>query len=581
MIQYTGTSVFDGVAVAPALRLQRKNVLSAATPGVLHPPPASPQQESQRFQRACKHVLQQLQRTYDRIVHDVGEKEAEIFLGQQALLEDPSFHSAFQKHLDVKHRAEFALQETLRSFEAKFQAMDIPLFRERIFDLQDVWSHVLAYLRTGTHHPSLHLTSPVVLVGKELLPSQLADLDWTHIKGIVTTHGGPSSHTAILASAMQIPYMYNVNQQGDIRDGQLIILDGPNELVLVNPSPELEQQYRTQLVTAQAYQEEQQARWHRTHPEGLGKQTACGTTLTLRANVSLLHDITDALAVRADGVGLFRTEIVYASRSQFPTEDDQTQLYTSVLKQMAPQPVTFRTFDLGGDKCMASYPPSTDSLSPMGWRGVRTLLDQPDLLRPQLRALLRASVAGSLRVMFPMLSTLHEWSQLQEHIQQCTADVQNEGHKIADSIEWGMMVETPSIALQIESIAPQVDFLSVGTNDLLQFLMAADRNNPRVNGLLKPSQPALLHLLQVIVQKAGLHCSVSLCGDMAAHPRYTPLLLGLGFRELSVPPKQLPALQQGLPSLHLADAETMAQEALSLPTSQAIEKMLREFERSL
>lgn len=579
MTQYSGQSVCGGIAIAPALRLvSHQNQLTPTPTNAASS--TTLEQEYQRFQRACQHVSRQLEQTYTRIANALSENEAAIFLGQQAMLEDPSFLATFQKHLEVCHRAEHALQKTLATFEAKFAAMSAPLFRERVYDLQDVWSHVLAYLVTGSDFPALHLTSPVILVGQELLPSQLADLDWSYIKGVVTAHGGPSSHTALLACAMQIPYIYNVTEQDEIQDGQTIVLDGDQAWVCIDPPHEMVCQYQEKLDNLATQQAQETAEWHSSFPDGCTHQTACGVPLLLRTNVSLLHDIPDTLTVSSDGIGLFRTEIVFASRPEFPTEEEQTQLYESVLKQLFPQTVTFRAFDLGGDKTMLSYPASKDSISPLGWRGIRALLDQPEILKPQLRALLRASTKGSLRVMFPMLSAFEEWERLQDIIAICTEEVEQSGGEVSDLIEWGLMIETPSAAYLIDQLAPCVDFISIGTNDMLQFLMAAERNNPKVNQLLKPTQPALLRLLKNVVEQATPHCHVSLCGDVAAQPRYLPLLLGLGLRELSVPPKQLPLLQRHLLNLTLKDAEALVQDVLPLSSSHQIEARLEDFAAS-
>lgn len=575
MRQYTGISIGGGIAIAPALRLRgQEEHLTTEWPVSLEPSPHSLDQEYQRFEQACVLVAEQLQSTQARIARQVGQTEADIFLGQQALLEDPGFRQTFRQHLQQKLSAEVALQETLTAYEAQFRAMHQPLFRQRIYDLQDVWSHVLAYLVTGAGIPPVELTSPVILVGQELLPSQLAHLEWKLIRGIVTSQGGPSSHTAILARAMQIPYMYNVHQQHEIADHQIIILDGNEGLLYVNPRPDIEALYRQETKKQLSFSQP-------SLPGDTGlpsHRTRCGQPVTLRANASVLADIAATTAACAEGIGLFRTEILYASRPQFPTEDEQIQLYRSVLQQLKPFPVTFRTFDVGGDKQMTSFPTSPFSLSPLGWRGIRIQLDRWDLLQPQLRALLRSSPAGCLRVMFPMISTYDELQRLLALIDKEKNHLLAHSHEVAKSIAWGVMIETPSAALQIEHFAPILDFVSIGTNDLLQFLMAAERNNPRVNHLLQPTQPALLRLIQMVVQVGKQYgCQVSLCGDMAAHPMYIPLLLGLGLREFSIPPKQLAPIQQCLHQILLSDAETLAHDALYVPSSSSVFEMVQRF----
>ncbi len=558
----------DGMAIAPAFRLSIPQD-HLTTKLSISQPVSSVRDENLRFEQACTQVAQFLEKTKLRIAREVGKDEAEVFASQQLLLQDPSFRKTFYQQLKQEQTAESALQETLTAYRVQFRTLRHPLFRQRIFDLEDVWGHVLAYLITGAGVQPIQLPHPVILIGKELLPSQLAHLDWSNIRGIITDQGGVSSHTTVLASSMHIPYISQVHEQHEIFDQELIILDGHRGLLYVNPTSGMQQTYRDAIAASSSIAIE---------PVPSTRQTQCGQHITLRSNVNILTDITDTHAVDSEGIGLLRTEMLYASRPQFPNEEEQYQLYQSILKQMSPNPVTFRTFDLGGDKQMRAFPASPSSLSPMGWRGLRIHLDRWDLLRPQLRALLRASTSGNLRVLFPMLSTYEELLHLKERIAQTRKMLIQQGYAIAENIQWGLMIETPAAALQVDQLAPSIDFVSIGTNDLMQFLMAAERGNSRVSHLLQPTQPALLRLLQIIIQAtASQECSVSICGEMAAQPLYLPLLLGLGLRDLSLPPKQLPLLQQCLPHIRIHETELLVQQALQASTSAEIFHLTLEF----
>ncbi len=563
-----------------------------------NPPTSASQieQQRQRFDQARAQVAAQLLHTQERLTASLGPQEAAIFDAQAAFLEDDSFLSIFHEALTHGLCAEDALQHALHHNEALFLSMTSPTLRERVVDLRDVWQRVMSRLRADSpctcsdrsntdslsplHSPPqpLRLQSPVILVGREIYPSILADTTNECVKGILTEEGGPTSHTAILAQALRIPYITGIKGLCEaVRSDIPIALDGQTGEVWIEPDATVfSSNLPNPSIETSAHISETPAHISAQSPFSLSHPTtACGEKVILRANLSLLSELSEYKQRSAQGIGLFRTEFLFLRETSWPNEDAQYALYRQIVEQVAPEEVTFRSADIGADKPLGCFPIPAENNPQLGWRGARILLDHRHLFIEQLQAFLRASVHGRLRVMIPMLSTYEEIQIVRQCFQEAQNNLRKRGISFDPTVPLGIMVETPAAALALPHLMPCVDFLSVGTNDLLQFVMAVDRNHTQLHHLFQPLHPGFLRLLSWIANSASqAKCPLSICGEIAANPLFLPIWLGLGFREFSVTPHAIPPLQHRLQSLHLQEAQHTAQIALSLPSSEQIHTLL-------
>ncbi|MCK6509425.1 hypothetical protein L6R29_05580 [Myxococcota bacterium] len=577
------------------------------------------EQQRQRFDQARAHVAAQLLHTQERLTASLGPQEAAIFDAQAAFLEDDSFLSIFHDALTYGLCAEDALQHALHHNEALFLSMASPTLRDRVVDLRDVWRRVMSQLRADSpstrsdqpdtaplsllHSPprALLFQSPVILVGREIYPSILADITSGCIQGILTEEGGPTSHTAILAQALQIPYITGIKGLcAAVRSDIPLALDGKTGEVWIEPdattfstalpSPPIPTQDATTKdhgktlpnpttpsieISSPSIEISASISSTRSQPALSHPTTACGQKVILRANLSLLSELSEYKQRSAQGIGLFRTEFLFLRETSWPSEDAQFALYRQIVEKIAPEEVTFRCVDIGADKPLGCFPIPPENNPQLGWRGVRILLDHRALFIEQLQAFLRASVHGRLRVMIPMISTYEEIQIVRQCFQEAQDNLRKRGLSFDPTVPLGIMVETPAAALALPHLMPCVDFLSVGTNDLLQFVMAVDRNHTQLHHLFQPLHPGFLRLLSRIANSASqAKCPLSICGEIAANPLFLPIWLGLGFREFSVTPHAIPPLQHRLQSLHLQEAQHTAQIALSLPSSEQIHTLL-------
>ncbi|MCB9643768.1 MAG: phosphoenolpyruvate--protein phosphotransferase [Myxococcales bacterium] len=580
MILLKGIPVSRGIALEKAYILPLEEDATQVQVGKSDSRETEPvlEEERKRFQEACEHVACHLRDTRARVAARLGENEAEIFEAQLLLLEDDVFLEAFEEELTKgKLLAEDALRRALACCEGIFLAMESVELRQRVVDLRDVWRHVLSFLQSGRGVERLTLSEDVILVGRELYPSFLANLELAHVKGIVTERGGAASHITVLAHAMNIPYIIGTPELSrHIQQGDPIALDGEQGEVYICPDQE------TTARLGQAKMDWMERLHALRRFDALPAKTLCGQEMTLRANVGFLREIDDCKKNAVQGVGLFRTEFLYMGRDALPSEEEQYALYRRIVEDMAPELVTFRTLDIGGDKRLASFPLPMESNPHLGWRGVRISLDHYELLLPQFQAMLRAGLHGRLRIMIPMLSAYEELQAVRQLFQEAQDGLRKRGVPFAEDVPLGIMVETPAAALSLSHWAREVDFLSVGTNDLIQFLMAADRNNARVNHLFSPMQPSLLRLLQIIVNAAQeAKIPLSLCGEMAGKPLFLPLLLGLGFRELSMSPRQVGAVKRRMRLIRVEETDALMADIWGLPSSAQVYARLKAFKAHL
>jgi phosphoenolpyruvate-protein phosphotransferase len=548
--------------MAGPTRPEPRQVTEAAVPG-----------EVAQFNEARSAAAQDLNALIAQVAKQVGEEEADIFRAHRALMNDPALAEKVRAAIrDRRVDARTALQEVLDESAASLARTSDERLKERLADVRDVVSRLQAQLAPREARPSPAEEKPVVVVAAELLPSQVAEFDPAKVLGIVTEFGGPTGHAAILARALGIPAVFGVRGiLREIRPGDIIALDGREGLVYVNPGPELraaeERQERAfaDLRAALAAGAEQEA------------ATADGARLELLANVSGPADAALAARLGAAGVGLYRTEYFFLTHPTVPDEEEQLAAYQAVIAAAPNHRVTIRTIDLGEDKYLPLLGLPPEGNPALGWRGIRLSLAHPELLQTQLRAVLRAGALGKVSVLFPMVTSQDEVQQLKILLAQArqALDLRNVRH--AADMPLGAMVEIPAAALCIDDLLAEVDFVSIGTNDLIQYLVAADRNSPRMASLCEPFSPVLYRVLCQIVKACNDHGKpVTLCGEMAGRAACFLPLLGMGLRSLSMSPVFLPAIRDLARHATLKQAQEVLDRVLRLKTAKEIRTYLDE-----
>lgn len=534
--------------------------------------------EVQRFDRAIAAAAEELLRTQDSMTAQLGEKVGAIFAAHLQILQDPRLRREVESTIrEHGYSAEYAVTMTLGAYAKLFQQSSNPVLAERTHDIVDLERGLLRHL-TGRSHDELgELSSPVVLLAHNLTPGETAKLKPESVLGFVTEIGGVGGHTAIVARGLGIPAVVGTGRfLARLSGREQVIVDGNRGLVILDPDDETVTRYQGELQRQEAVAAELEPLWH------VPAETKDGVRIRLMANIEYPKEVTACLQRGADGIGLYRTEFLYTSQHETPSEEDHYQAYAEVVRAMQGRPVVIRTLDLGADKMRMTRADPEDEPNPfLGLRSIRLSLRNPDVFVPQLRAILRVSVLGDVRVMFPLVTTLSELQQAKEVLAQAMADLEKRGVPFCREIPVGMMVESPAAAVLIDCFVKEVDFISIGTNDLVQYTLAVDRTNPSVANLFQTADPAVLRLIHGSVRaarQAGV--TASLCGQMSGHPVYSMLLLGLGLQELSVPPNSIPEIKQVCRSVTVAECEAVAAHALTLDTASKIETFLRaEFQK--
>lgn len=515
----------------------------------------------------------------NEIKETVGAEESGIFDAHLAILEDPVFMSEIRGIIERQYKAaEVAVKEAIDHFVTMFDLLDDEYMKERALDIKDVGNRLLKHL-LGTPDITLPAdTQPYILVAKELSPSQLVHLNPDNVLGMVTMAGGKTSHSAIMARALGIPLVSGLENKlaEPLQTGDLLVIDGDEGLVYLNPEPAVVTRY-TELAEKQRRRKEQLQLL-----AAVEAVTKDGVRMRLAGNISSVKDLELALKHGAEGVGLFRTEFLYMDRSTFPGEDEQFEVYRQVAEKAGPHPVVIRTLDIGGDKQLEYFELQEEENPVLGYRGIRISLDSRELFRTQLAAVLRASAYGKMKILYPMISSLEEIRGANAILEEAKQDLTRRGLAYDPDIQVGIMIEIPAAAAIADLLAQEVDFFSIGTNDLVQYVLAVDRMNEKIAHMYHPFHPAVLRLLRQTVQSAkAAGITVSVCGEMAGDEKAVPLWLHLGVTDLSMSPQALLRVKHRVLNSDSRESKEVGAACYRLSTSDQVESELVRYAHEL
>ncbi|OMF33468.1 phosphoenolpyruvate--protein phosphotransferase [Paenibacillus sp. FSL H8-0259] len=566
MIKISGIAASAGIAVAKAFILKHPDYTITKTAI------SDVELEIVRLESALEISKGELARIKSRTLAELGEKKAEIFESHLLILEDPELISpVMDKIREEAVNADYALQEVANQFIEMFENMKSTYLQERAADMRDVTKRVLNHLLGISYVSPAEISEEVIVIAEDLTPSDTAQLNRKYVKGFTTNIGGRTSHSAIMARSLEIPAVVGTKHvMSEVKAGDLIIVDGLSGDVLVNPG---EAEVALYIAKQKEY-DLQIAEWKKLREEPT--VSADGKHVELAANIGTPNDVAGVIDNGGEGVGLYRTEFLYMGRDKLPSEEIQYNAYRTVLENMQGKPVVVRTLDIGGDKELP-YLELPKEMNPfLGFRAIRLCLDRQDIFRTQLRALLRASVHGDLRIMFPMIATLGEFRAARDLLLEEKAKLREEGKAVSDQIQLGIMVEIPSTAVLADQFAKEVDFFSIGTNDLIQYTMAADRMNERVSYLYQPYNPAILRLIKNVIDAAHAEGKwTGMCGEMAGDATAIPLLLGLGLDEFSMSATSILPARSQIAKLSAAEMKELAAKALQLGTAEEVAALVQ------
>ena len=561
---------FEGAGVSPGIARGKVHVVRDEFDEVVRYriAPSQVGDEIARFETALIQTRMQILQMQQRIAESIGAKDAAIFDAHLLVVEDRTLIDEVLRKLETDLcNVEWVFQEVATRYAETLNKIDDPYLRERALDIQDVTKRVIRNLQGKAPKTFLALAEPHILVTHNLTPSDTASINRANVLGIATDLGSRTSHAAILARSLNIPAIVGLHDiTAKLETGQHVLLDGNDGSLIVDPTPETLSQYaqiesRRAKVTAQLKELRETT-----------STTRDGRHIVLSANIELPEDVGAVLANGAEGIGLYRTEFLYLNRSTLPSEDEQYKIYRQVAERVRPHPLIIRTFDLGGDKLAPGTVDIADELNPfLGWRAIRFCLENIEIFRTQLRAILRASAVGNVKIMFPMISGLDELRRAIAVLDECKQELSGAKIAMPEKIEVGAMIEIPSAAICASVLAREVDFLSIGTNDLIQYALAVDRMNEKIAHLYEPTHPAVLRLLKMIADAAHANkLWVGVCGEMAGDVALIPLLLGLGIDELSTAAILVPRVKRAVQSLAIPECRELVEEAFKLNTASEI-----------
>jgi phosphotransferase system enzyme I (PtsI) len=566
MIKLEGTGASRGIAIGPVFQFRRiKLVVSPREVTDI-------EAEIHRLNDAIDLAEEQLKQVHEKAIKEAAASEAEIFEAHLMMLRDPELWGQVESSVQAEGiNVEQALVNVTSTFTEMLKVMDDEYFAARALDVQDVSDRVLRILLGVAESPTADLNEPSIIFADDLTPSDTILLDKSLVLGFCTAEGSATSHSAILARGLGLPAVAGAGRAVlEIENGTPLVMDGSKGLLLLNPDEDTVRVYRERAALVKMVREN--ALKQAAEPA----ITADGREVEVGANIGNVEDAHSAVENGADGVGLLRTEFLYLERASLPTEDEQYDAYQAIMDVMGKRPLVLRTLDAGGDKEIV-YLDMPKEMNPfLGERAIRLCFAHPELLKTQLRAALRASVGHNLKIMFPMIATLDEVRRARAILEECQAELLAEGKEVAEDIEVGIMVEIPAAAVMADQLAKEVDFFSIGTNDLSQYTLAADRTNARVAHLSNAFQPAVLRLVRDVVRAAHAYDKwAGMCGELAGEPLAVPLLIGLGLDEFSMSPPMVPLVKQIIRGLDAEDMRGLATEALNLESPEAIKALVK------
>lgn len=578
----TGEKIIRGIPVSPGVCRGKILVLARSQEDKIPKHHLSEEQlahEAHRLEQALIITRRQIIEVQEQVTRALGAEDATIFDAHLLVLEDPTLIEEVSRFIfQEKVSAEYAFQQVADKYAKTLSAIDDEYLRERAADMRDVTARILNNLqgRSDEFDPR-RMEEPCIIISHDLTPSRTARLDKKMALGFATDIGSKTSHTAIMARSMRIPAVVGLQTASrELHTGDYALLDGFNGLIIINPTDQTLFEYG-QLVRKHVTLEEK-LRDVNDKPA----VTLDGQRVILSANVEQPGDTEAVLASGAEGVGLYRTEYLFINRETLPTEEEQYQAYRQIATALKPSPVIIRTLDLGGDKFLSHLNVPAEMNPFLGWRAIRFCLQERDIFRAQLRAILRASVEGNVKLMYPMISCVDELIQANELVKEYQQELKAEGTPFDPNIEIGAMIEIPSAAVAAEALAKRVKFFSLGTNDLIQYTLAVDRLNEKIAHLYQPTHPAILNLIKMTVDAGHKHgIWVGICGEMAGDPLFTPLLLGLGLDEVSVAPPSVPQIKYLIRRSKMSEAKELAACALSCENSQQILPRLQAYAREV
>ena len=563
-----GIAASDGIGIAkaytliePDLSFEKKTIDDPAT-------------EYQRIEAAFDQSISELATIKQNAKSRLSDEELEVFDAHIAILSDPEMKSQIKDEIESQHvSAEEAMTDVTTNFANVLAAMiDNKYMQERAADVKDVAKRALSHL-LGKQLPDIaSISEPVVIIAKEITPSDTSQMDAKFVKGLATDLGGRTSHAAIMARTLRIPAVVGAEDvTSTIKNGDMVIVDGLHGDIIVDPSQAQIDEYQAKADSF----EKERAEWAKlVDAPSVSKD---GQHFEIAANIGTPDDVADAVKQGADGVGLFRSEFLYMSSDHLPTEDEQFEAYKKAVVGMKGKPVVVRTLDIGGDKPL-NYLPLPEEMNPfLGYRAIRICLHRPDIFKTQLRALIRASEFGPVEIMFPMIATLAELRQAKAIYQECKDELQKDHPGLGDNVKIGMMIEVPLAALYADQLAKEVDFFSIGTNDLIQYCFAADRGNDAVSYLYQPLNPAFLRLIKHVIDAAHANnTKAAMCGEMAGDQLAMPLLLGMGLDEYSMSASSILRTRSMMKDLDTKECAKWASDAINLCyTADEVEKMVK------
>lgn len=529
--------------------------------------------EIERYLNALKKCREEIRALQKKLKEDDIDEGAEILEAQLHITQDPLLTQTVEEGIrEDRKNAEFVFKSLIKKYQNKFQSLQEPFFRERFKDLQDISRRIIANLKESVRFSLADIPPGTVVFAHELLVTDVAEVKAGNIAGFVTFKGGAASHAAIVARAKGIPYVTGIElKKIDLNSLENVIVDGKTGEVIINPSPMTAAKYRS-------IREEHALHFSRLKEKhSLAAETYDGYEIRLSANLEMVSDLDSLQEQCPHGVGLFRSEYIFLSQQEFPPEDSQFEIYKRIVEKMQNLPIVIRTFDVGGDKIVHSQPLLQKGNPFLGCRALRFLLREREIFKAQLKAILRAAAFGDVSILFPMVSSLNEIKEAKMLLKEASGELAAKGVAHKEKIRIGCMIEVPSAAIIADLIAEECDFLSIGTNDLVQYALAVDRSSNAMQSFYTPTHPGVIRLIKLVVAEANQRgIPVSLCGEIAADPRFTPLLLGLGVHELSLASRYIPIIKNAIRNTSIVAASHLAEKVLALSTAEEVMEVLTE-----